>query len=228
MDQWYSISGFNDPMSSISHLVGLVVYFVLALFMLASAWRSRTRFWFAMVFCFTAVLMLSMSFVFHMFEPGHTARAVMLRLDVAAIFLLIAGTFTPIHGILFKGWKRSGILGLLWLIAVIGITLRTIFFESIPDVVGIGIFLAMGWIGGWSAWLLFHEYGWPVVKPVVAGGVLYSIGAVINALGAPVIIPMVWGPHETFHLFVLAGLGAHWSLIAKLADGSLRPDWIQD
>ena len=185
MDQWYSIGGFSDPMSSISHLVGLVVYFVLSLFMLASAWRSRVRFWFSFVFCLAAVLMLTMSSVFHMFAPGTTARAVMLRLDVAAIFLLIAGTFTPVHGILFKGWKRSGILSLLWGIAVTGITLRTIFFESIPSVVGIGIFLAMGWIGAWSAWLLFQDYGWPTVKPVVAGGVLYSIGAIINALNCP-------------------------------------------
>ena len=207
MDQWYSISGFSDPMSSISHLVGLVIYFVLALFMLGSAWGSRKRFWLAAVFCFTAVLMLTMSFLYHMFAPGYTARAVMLRLDVAAIFLLIAGTFTPIHGILCTGWKRSVILGLLWAISVTGITLRTIFFESIPDVVGSGIFLAMGWIGALSAWLLFQDYGWVVVKPVVAGGVMYSIGAVINAVGWPVIIPMVWGPHETFHLFVLAGLG---------------------
>ena len=228
MDQWYSIDGFNDPMSSISHLVGLIVFFVLSLFMLASAWRSRVRFWFSFVFCLAAVLMLAMSSVFHMFAPGSTARAVMLRLDVAAIFLLIAGTFTPVHGILFKGWKRSGILSLLWGIAVTGITLRTIFFESIPSVVGIGIFLAMGWIGAWSAWLLFQDYGWPIVKPVVAGGVLYSIGAIVNAVNAPVIIPMVWGPHETFHLFVLAGLGAHWSLIAKLAAGSIQPKWMQD
>ena len=207
-------------MSSISHLAGLVVYFVLAIFMLVSAWRSRSRFWLSFVFCFTAVLMLSMSFVFHMLEPGYTARAVMLRLDVAAIFLLIAGTFTPIHGILFTGWKRSGILAMLWTIAITGLTLRTIFFESIPDVVGIGIFLAMGWIGAWSARLLFQDYGWPVVKPLIIGGVLYSIGAIINAAKWPVIISMVWGPHETFHLFVLAGLGAHWSLIAKLAEGN--------
>ncbi|MDB2685984.1 hemolysin III family protein [Mariniblastus sp.] len=211
-------------MSSISHLVGLVIYAGLAVFMLGSAWGSRKRFWLSSVFCFTAVLMLTMSFVFHMFAVGNTTRAVMLRLDVAAIFLLIAGTFTPIHGILFTGWKRNAILGVLWSIAVIGITVRTIFFDSIPDIVGIGIFLVMGWIGALSAWLLFKDYGWAIAKPVVSGGVLYSIGAVINALRWPTIIPMVWGPHETFHLFVLAGLGVHWSLIAKLANGSVRPD----
>lgn len=206
-------------MSSISHLVGLVIFFVLAIIMLHRAWRSRPRFWFSCLYAFAVVQMLTMSFVYHMMMPGSTSRAVMVRLDVASIFILIAATFTSIHGMLFSGWKRWIMPALIWVIAIAGLTLRTIFFDSLPSVGGIGIFLAMGWIGAISAWLLYRDFGWPVVTPVVWGGVFYSIGAVIAALNAPVLIPMVWGPHETFHLFVLAGLGAHWSLVAKLAEG---------
>jgi channel protein (hemolysin III family) len=223
MEKWYSIGGFNDPMSSISHLTGLVVFFVLSIFMLRSAWNSRLRFWFSFVYAFAVVLMLSMSFVYHMFEPGSTVRAVMVRLDVASIFILIAATFTSIHGILFTGWKRWGILTAIWTIAVTGLTLRTIFFDSVPGAAGIGIFLAMGWIGAFSAYLLYHDYGWSVVKPVIWGGIFYSVGAIIDAAKGPILIPLVWGSHESFHLFVLAGLGMHWSLIAKLAEGSLVP-----
>ena len=98
MDEWYSISGFSDPVSSITHLVGLVVFSVLAIFMLSSAWKSRTRFWFSFVYAFAVIQLLSMSFVHHMLEPGSTARAVMVRLDVAAIFVLIAATFSSMHG----------------------------------------------------------------------------------------------------------------------------------
>ena len=221
MDHWYSISGFSDPMSSISHLAGLVVFSVLAIFMLHSAWNSASRFWFSFVYAFAVVLMLTMSFVYHMFEPGSTTRAVMVRLDVASIFILIAATFTSLHGMLFTGWKRGGILLLIWTIAISGLTLRSIFFDSVPSVLGIGIFLAMGWIGAFSAYLLYHDYGWPVVVPVFLGGIFYSVGALIDAVDMPTLIPMVWGPHETFHLFVLAGLGMHWSVVAKLAEGSL-------
>jgi channel protein (hemolysin III family) len=221
MEKWYSISGFNDPMSSITHLAGLVVFFVLSIFMLHSAWNSRSRFWFSFVFAFAVIQLLAMSFVHHMFEPGSTVRAVMIRLDVAAIFVLIAATFTAIHGMLFTGWKRWSILALIWTIAVVGLTLRVIFFDSVPSAVGIVIFLAMGWIGAFSAYLLYHDYGWSVVMPVIWGGLLYSIGAVIDVFDGPILIPMVWGAHETFHLFVLGGLGMHWSLIAKLAEGSI-------
>ena len=127
MDDWYSIRGFNDPMSSLTHLVGVVVFAVLSLFLLIGASRNRSTFWFAFQFAVCSIVLLTMSFVYHMMAMGTVARQVMLRLDVAAIFCLIASTFTAIHGILFVGWRRWSVIGLLWTIAIIGIVVRTFF-----------------------------------------------------------------------------------------------------
>ena len=218
MDRWYSIPGFFDPMSSLTHLVGLVLFFLLTPFLLYSARWSRRNYWFSFQFAISVMLLLSMSFVYHMMATGGTARAVMLRLDVAAIFVLIASTFTAIHGILFVGWKRWVVIGLLWVIAITGITIRTIFFNSIPSILGDGIFLLMGWVGVYSSWLLWQKYRWAAVRPIILGGLFYTIGAVINAQGQLVVIDKVWGSHETFHLFVLAGIGAHWAFIWRIAD----------
>lgn len=102
-----------------------------------------------------------------------------------------------------------------WVIAVTGITLRTIFFNSIPSIIGDGIFLLMGWVGVYSSWLVWQEYRW---QTLVLSGLFYSIGAVINAQSGLILIDKVWGPHETFHLFVLAGIGAHWAFIWRIAD----------
>jgi channel protein (hemolysin III family) len=220
MDKWYSIAGFNDPMSSLSHLVGTVLFFVLSILLLTSGWRSRTTFWFSLQFAVASLFLLSMSFVYHMMEIGSTSRAVMLRLDVAAVFVLIASTFTAIHGMLFTGWRRWAIIAVLWCIAVVGITLRTVFFDSISPVVGVGIFLLMGWFGACSSYLLWKHYGWAAVRPVVVGGLFYTVGAIVHATDRLVIIEQVWGPHETFHLLVLAGLGTHWAFVWSLADGS--------
>lgn len=222
MDEWYSIRGFNDPMSSISHLAGTVIFFLLSIFLLWSARRSKKTFWFSFQFAGATLFMLSMSFVFHMMEVGGTARDVMLRLDVAAIFVLIASTFTVIHGILFSGWRRWAIILLLWIIAVTGITLRTIFFHSIPSWLGDGIFILMGWIGAFSAYLLWNQYRWRAVKWVIGGGLFYTIGALSNTFGWPIFINRVWGPHETFHLMVLGGLGTHWAFVWSIADGSFQ------
>jgi channel protein (hemolysin III family) len=222
MDEWYSIGGFNDPMSSLSHLVGCVIFFVLAIFLLRSALISRSGFWFCFQFAVATLLMLSMSFVYHMMGVGSTARDVMLRLDVASIFVLIASTFTVIHGLLFTGWERWKIPLFLWLIVIVGVTLRSIFFHSIPSIIGDGIFLVMGWLGAVSSWMLWKKFGISGIKLVFFGGVFYTVGALINAMGAPVFIDMVWGPHETFHLLVLAGLGAHWAFVMSIADGTFQ------
>ena len=149
-------------------------------------------------------------------------RALMLRLDVVSIFILIAASFTPMHGILFTGWKRWGILVVVWSLTIVGIILRTIFFAIIPSYVGTLIFLAIGWIGGVSAYLLYREHGWTLALPVILGGVLYSVGAIINIFDSLVVIPKIWGSHETFHLFVLVALATHWSVIAKVANGSIN------
>lgn len=222
MEECYSISGFNDPMSSLSHLVGTVIFFVLGIFMLWSARHSRKTFLYSLQFVVATLFLLSMSFVYHLLPDDTKARQVLLRLDVAAIFALIASSFTVIHGILFQGWKRTIPIILIWAIAIPGITLRTIFFDSIPSVLGDGIFLLMGWIGLWSAVLLWREFGWPGVRLMFIGGVFYTVGALSNTFDWPIIINRIWGPHETFHLFVLAGLGTHWAFAWNIADGTFQ------
>lgn len=223
MDEWYSIAGFTDPMSSISHLVGTVLFTVLAFFLLRSAWPSRLRFWYSLEFALAVIVLLTMSFVYHMMALGGVARIVMRCLDIAAIFVMIASTFTVFHGILFTGWKRWGVLIPMWIIAITGITLRSVFYDSVPDSVGIGIFLLMGWVGALSSYLIWKTYGSEPLRPIFIGGALYTVGALIDGFGWPIFIPKVWGPHETFHLFVLAALGVHWSFVAKVAEGSVKP-----
>jgi channel protein (hemolysin III family) len=119
---------------------------------------------------------------------------------------------------LFVGWKRWAMIAILWGIAVTGITLRTIYFNSIPPILGDGIFLLMGWVGAFSSWLVWQQYGWTAVGPIFWGGLFYTIGAIINSQSGLVVIDKVWGPHETFHLFVLAGIGTHWAFIWRIAD----------
>jgi channel protein (hemolysin III family) len=212
----------SDPMSSLTHLVGLVVVLFLSVPMVMSARRSWSTFLFTLQFAFACTLLLTISSIFHMMAVGTPARDLMLRLDIAAIFVLIASTFTVLHGILFTGWKRWAIISLLWTISVVGAALRCLFFQSIPGYVGDGIFLLMGWIGALSAFLLWKDYRWRGVVPVVIGGVCYTVGALMNTFDWPQPIPGIWGSHETFHLFVLAGLGTHWAMIWSIADGSFQ------
>lgn len=210
MDYWYSLPWIAQPLSSASHLCGAILFATLTYFLLQQVRRDRAKFWSLAVFAASAVLLLTMSGIYHMFALGGPGRAIMLRLDVAAIFILIAGSFTPLHGALFTGWKRWGVLTAIWTIAVVGITLRTVYFESISKAVGATFFLLMGWLALLSAYLLWRSHQRQYLAALVCGGVLYSFGAISNVVGWPVVIPYIWGPHETLHFAVLGGLSCHW------------------
>lgn len=169
------------------------------------------------VFAFAAVLLLSMSGAFHLLPSGTPERAVLRRLDHAAIFILIAGTYTPIHTILFRGGWRWGMLLLVWSLAVASVTLKTIFFASVPDWLGLTLYVGMGWIGLFSMIKLSSTRGVRFIFPLVAGGIVYTVGAIIELANIRPLVASVIRAHELFHVAVLGGLGLHWRFVTIIA-----------
>jgi channel protein (hemolysin III family) len=215
-DAVFPIVGFAEPFSSLSHLVGAVVFATLA-FSLIRRGRDPGSLLSLGIFAFSSVFLLTMSGVYHLLTPGGTARAVLMRLDHAAIFVLIAGTFTPIHVILFRGWRRWGMLVLVWAAALLALVFKTVFFSSFPDTLGVALYLGLGWLGAFSGITLWRRYGFGFVKPLLWGAFMYTIGPVVGFVSTPVLIPGVIGAHELFHLAVLIGLTFHWYFICRLA-----------
>lgn len=217
MDDIFAIPGFRDPVSCFTHLLAAPVFAVLGYFLIKRGrhWGHATS---LTVMTVSTVFLLSMSGVYHLLGPG-TGRYVMLRLDVAGVFALIAGTVTPIHAILFRGFNRWAPLVLAWSVAATGITLRTVFPDSLPPGVGTGIFVLMGWGGLISCVLLWRRYGFSFVARLLLGGVAYTLGVVVQGLKWPTLIPGVVGPHELWHVAVLVGLGLHWSFVFSFAGG---------
>ena len=209
----YPIPGFADPVSSLIHLSGAGVFAVLGFFLLRQG-RGNVNCMIALsVFVFTSVFLLSMSGVYHLVSPDGLSHKVFQRLDHAAIFALIAGSFTPLHAILFRGFWRWGILLLIWGLAITGIALKVIFFDTIPEWLGLMLYLSLGWMGLASGIALWRRFGFAFIKPVVYSGLAYTVGALLEFLRWPTIIPGVLGPHELFHIAVLAGIGFHWRFV---------------
>jgi channel protein (hemolysin III family) len=165
---------------------------------------------------------MSMSGVYHMMVFGGTARAVMERMDHSAIFTLIAGTFTPVLGILFRGTGKWVSLILIWAVTLTAITLKVIFLREIPEWLGLSVYLALGWVGAAGTYLVWCRYGWRFILPLLLGGVCYSIGSITEYFGWPVIIPRVVEAHEVFHLWVLAGAVCFYIFVCQFADGNVR------
>jgi channel protein (hemolysin III family) len=207
--EFYHLPGFHDPVSSMSHLFGAVLFSVLGYLLLRRGRGDKLRMTFLGIYALSCILLFSMSGVYHMMVGG-TARDVLGRLDHNAIFLLIAGSFTPAHGILFRGWLRWAPLLFIWTAAITGITLKTIFFNDLPQWAGLVLYLILGWLGALSGILLYRLFGYPFIRPLLWGGIAYSIGGAIDGIGWPILIPGVVGPHEAFHFAVLAGALLHW------------------
>jgi len=213
----YHFLVFYEPFSSLSHFVGALVCLIFSV----PLWRSaKGHFGHRLaigVFCFASVFLLIMSGVYHLLPEGTTGRMVLQRLDHAAIFLMIAGTFTPLHSILFRGVLRWLPLVVIWTIAITGITLKTIFFSQIPETLSLGTYLGMGWLGLISVVFICIHWGFGLAAPLLKGSVAYSIGSLFEFLKGPIVISGVIGPHELFHLAVLVGIAYHWKFIRKVA-----------
>jgi len=222
MMKLYPLSGFYEPASAISHLFGAVLFLVLGVVLLRQGRGSVARYAFLGVYAFACVFLFSMSGVYHMMVRDGAARNVMGRLDHSAIFVLIAGTFTPAHGLLFRGWRRWAPLLLIWSAAATGIALKTVFYHDLPEWVTLTAYLTLGWFGTVSAYLLAQTYGVRTVKLVVYGGVAYSIGAVLEAFGWPIVVSGVVHAHEVFHVAVLIGAIFHWRFVWNCARGKYR------
>lgn len=206
----------TDPVSAFTHLAGAIVFAAAGVLLVRRA-RPPWRRWPLAIFAVTGVVLLLASFTFHAMPSGTAARHISQRLDHAAIFLLIAGTVTPIQAILFRGVFRWGMLAFVWTAAIAGLTLKVIFFDAVPEALGVSAYLALGWVGVISMAVIYRRSSARFVSPLVIGGLAYTVGAVCEFTSQPTLIAGVFGSHEMFHVAVLAGLGCHWMFIERLA-----------
>ena len=144
------------------------------------------------------------------------ARRRMRRLDHAMIFLLIAGTYTPVGLLVLKGTLATVVLAVVWGGAVAG-TVLELAWTGAPRWLGGTVYLALGWVAVVAMPQLFAQLGVAGGLLIVAGGLVYSAGAAVYALRRPDPVPAVFGYHEVFHLLVIAGVAAHFLAISLFA-----------
>ena len=213
----FPISGFSDPFSSMTHLFSAPFILLFGIYMLKNLRGDLARTVSLSIFIFAAAFLLSMSGVFHLLSPGTTGRYVLQVLDHAAIFVLIAATFTPIHVLQFKGIMRWGILLLVWTTAITSITLKSIYFDEVPESLSLTLYLSIGWLGALTGYHLYKRMGLKAITPLLYGALAYSLGATMEFMRYPVLITGVIGPHELFHVLVLFGIGFHWQFVQRMA-----------
>jgi hemolysin III len=169
--------------------------------------RDRTRMIGMSVFAVSLVVCFGASGFFHA-APLGSFRETLHILDLLGIYLLIAGTVTPVALIVLRGWRRRWLLIQIWLLAAAGCVLRLTIV--VPSWASTTFYVVMGWVGILTYFELARRLSHTGVWPLWMGGLCYTIGAVLESLRWPNPWPGVFGCHEIFHLWVMAGAAFHY------------------
>lgn len=193
------------------HQAAFVVACVVGALLVLFAARGRAVG--AAVFASSAVVMLGTSALYHRITWGPRARLVMRRLDHAGIYLLIAGTYTPVGLISLHGLLQKVVLWTVWVGAGAAVLVKVVWVAA-PRWLAVVFALALGWVGVAALPQLAERAGVGAVILLAAGGVAYSLGAIVYARRRPDPVPRVFGYHELFHALTLAALGCHYAAIS--------------
>ncbi|MDA9786653.1 hemolysin III family protein [Pontimonas sp.] len=167
------------------------------------------------IFAVSSWLLFGISGTYHRFTWGPKAKVILKRLDHANIFLLIAGTYTPIAWLALPHDKAVFLLSLIWGGALLGIGFR-VFWIHAPRWLYVPIYLGLGWAAVLYIDDLFAANLATMIL-VIVGGLAYSLGAIVYGLKRPNPIPAHFGFHEIFHVLTVVAFLSHWTAVLLMA-----------
>jgi hemolysin III len=205
-----SASRSKPLLRGVSHEIAAFAAVPVSLALVAGA-RSSSAQMGAVTYGSTLFMLFFVSALFHRPTWSQRARLLMGRIDNSAIFLLIAGTSTPICLVLGGGLGRT-LLVVVWTGALMGIVL-SVAWPAAPKPLMASLYVLLGWVSVVAAPGLWTAMGRPALLLLVAGGLVYTAGAIVYALRRPDPFPRVFGYHEIFHLLVVAAAACHFVAI---------------
>ena len=208
------ISKFRDPVSGLIHFFSAVLALIgLVLLLVLTRGESLKQLSMA-VYGVSLVTLFSASAVYHLANPADDTLLKLRKFDHSAIYVLIAGTYTPICINFFSGWLRWGFLALVWGIALAGVIVK-LFVINAPRWVTAGVYLVMGWMAVLVIKPMLQTMPAAALWWMLAGGLTYSIGAVIYITKKLDFLPGVFGFHEVWHVFVSLAALCHFVMIYR-------------
>ncbi|MFZ9751032.1 MAG: PAQR family membrane homeostasis protein TrhA [Candidatus Nanopelagicales bacterium] len=165
------------------------------------------------IFTLSAVALFSISATYHTINWTPNVKRILRRLDHANIFLIIAGTYTPLTVIWLETSTAQILLSLVWGGSILGLLFR-VFWLTAPRWLYVPIYIALGWAALLYLPDFYASAGAVIVGLILAGGILYSAGAIIYAIKKPNLSVKYFGFHELFHSFTIAAFFCHYAAIA--------------
>jgi hemolysin III len=205
----------REPVNSLTHWGGAVLALAGLIALLVVGWSKPAKVISLTIYGVSLIAMFSASATYHMVRVKDKALEIFRKIDHSAIYLLIAGTYTPFCVNVFEGFWRWGLLTIIWGLALIGITVK-IFVIRAPRWANAGIYLIMGWLCVAAIGQMSLLPSW-VLAWMIAGGVIYTLGAIVYMTKIFNFVPGVFGFHEVWHIFVLLAAAAHFIAVLGVA-----------
>jgi hemolysin III len=208
-----------DLFSGISHLIGAVMS-VAALIALVVVAVRQGSIWHVVSFAIfgaSLIMLYTASTLYHLIPADEKWITILRKLDHSMIFVLIAGSYTPYCLVALRGPWGYGLLAAIWGIAALGIVLK-LFWLQAPRWLYTGFYLFMGWLVVIAIGPLMRSVPRGALIWLGVGGLAYTVGAVFYGTRWPSLLPGVFGFHEIWHLFVMAGSTAHfWAVFRHIS-----------
>lgn len=201
----------REPVNGVSHLLGLLLATAGTILLLRLARGPAHMVAFA-IYGATLMLLYGASTLYHALPLADRPLRMLRTLDHIAIYFLIAGTYTPLALITLNGALGWSLLGVVWLIALAGIPFKLMFLDA-PVWISTATYLGMGYLALVAVVPIAHAVSFAGLAWLVAGGIAYTVGAVIYSQRRPDPFPGRFGHHEIWHLLVLAGSGCHYAFM---------------
>ena len=198
----------KEPFSCYSHLFGVLLAVPGLIWLVAHSHGDPWRIAGFSVYGSSLVLLYSASAIYHWLPLSPRYEDLLQRFDHVAIYVLIAGTYTPVCLVTLRGPWGWSLFGIVWAAALLGATIK-LFFNHLPRWTSTLLYLAMGWTAIVAVVPLVRALPVGGLAALLAGGLFYTAGAIIYGAERPDPMPDVLGFHGVFHLFVLAGSVSH-------------------
>jgi hemolysin III len=209
------ISKIREPFNSLSHFGGAIVAFISSTVLVLAGWGETPKNLSLIVYALSVVILFLASATYHLANVKPSILEVLRKVDHSAIYLLIAGTYTPICVNAFTGFFRWGLLSIIWIIAIGGILVK-VFYVNAPRWVNAGGYVLMGWLCVSAASQMFTTLSHAALAWLIIGGLIYTLGAVGYSFKLFNFAPGKFGFHEVWHIFVLLGAAAHFIAVTLL------------
>ena len=198
----------KDPLSAFTHFIGFLAVIPVFICLLELAETKLQVIGFT-VFGISMMLLYGASTIYHTLNLSAEKTALLRRIDHMMIFVLIAGTYTPVCLVTLAGKWGTILLAAIWGIAIAGVFMK-IFWMDAPRWLSTMIYVVMGWLSITAFLPLLKTVGWGGFGVLLGGGIAYTVGALIYALKKPTLaILKSFGFHEIFHVFVMVGSAFH-------------------